>query len=38
VPHGYAAESRQHVLQGGTLLVAGVVEALLLAGRLRAWL
>lgn len=38
VPHGYAAESRQHLLQGSSLLVAGVVEALLLAGRLRAWL
>jgi hypothetical protein len=38
VPHGYAAESRQHLLQGSTLLVAGVVEALLLVGRLRAWL
>ncbi len=34
VPPNYAAETRQHLLQGGSLFVAGVVEALVLSGRL----
>lgn len=36
VPANYGAESRQHLLQGGALLVAGIVEALLLMQRLKA--
>lgn len=35
VPVNYAAETRQHLLQGGSLFVAGVVEALVLVAGCR---
>lgn len=39
VPEAYAAESRQHLLQGAIVLAAGIVEGMLLYGVLRhpAW-
>lgn len=37
VPANYATESRQHLIQGGVLLFAGIVEALLLTDRLNSW-
>ena len=39
MPRGYAAETAQHLVQGGAMLLAGVVEWARLRGRLRgrAW-
>jgi hypothetical protein len=37
VPPGYARESRQHLVQGGALLLAGTVELLIERRVLRAW-
>jgi len=37
VPPGYARESRQHLVQGGGLLLAGIVELLIERRVLRGW-
>jgi hypothetical protein len=37
VPANYGRESRQHLLQGGPLLVGGIVQWNVARGRLRGW-
>lgn len=37
VPANYGRESRQHLLQGGPLLLAGIVQWNVARGRLRQW-
>lgn len=37
VPADYARESRQHLWQGGALLVAGIIQGLAARGTLRHW-